>query len=258
MLSTLAQQIQVVDTVSEPQNIFEVISAIMSRGDTLTHGEQLTGALQSMSMVWAVVFLLAGLTCMFNGYKYYKIVTVILAMAIGGVGGYWMGEKIGAAYIVAGCLSLLLAVCCFPLMKYAVAVMGGLAGAFIGANIWAAAANLVFEGDRAIAFAENYWVGALVGLLTLGMLAFIVFKLSVVLFTSVSGSTLMVFGVLALVLQVPNWQETVVNSISAHPIIVPLLVMVPAAIGLLMQETNPNAVPAGETPKKATPKPAAG
>ena len=40
-----------------------------------------------------------------------------------------------------------------------------------------------------------------------GMLAFILFKLTVVLFTSGSGSTLAVLGFLALILQFKPWQN---------------------------------------------------
>lgn len=232
-----------------PENIFEIVNSILSRGDALTHGDQLTATLQNMSMVWAVVFLIAGLVTLVNGYKYYKIVTVLLALSIGCFGGYYLGQRVGSPYIVAGCLALLLAVCSMPLMKYAVAVMGGLAGAFIGANLWAASISLFFEAEQAQALQDTYWVGALVGLIVLGMLAFIVFKLSVVLFTSVSGSTVAVLGAIALTLQVPNWQSTIVEGVSAHPIIIPLMVLVPAAIGLLMQEIDP--VTGGKRPAKA-------
>lgn len=241
-----------------PRNIFEVMSALLFTGDTLTHGRQVADTLQSLSMVWGVVFLIAGLACVLHGYRYYKAVTIILAAMIGAMAGYYMGERIGAGYIVAGCLALLLGVFCWPLMKYAVAVIGGLAGAFIGANLWAASANIFFQGEQAAAMAQNYWVGALVGLMLLGLLAFILFKLSVVTFTSVSGSTIAVLGGLSLLLQVPAWQGPVVSGVSAHPIIIPLLVLVPTAIGILLQHLQPAPAHAGGDKPKKDAKPAAG
>lgn len=145
---------------------------------------------------------------MLSGYRFYKTIVVLLALAIGVFAGYYLGKKIHAEYVVAGCLGALLAVCVFPLMKYAVALMGGLVGAFIGANSWSAISRMLQSGgelsDQA---AENYWIGELVGLLVCGMLAFILFKVSVVLSTSVSGSTLAVMGALALLMQVQPWQE---------------------------------------------------
>ena len=49
------------------------------------------------------------------------------------------------------------------------------------------------------------------------MLAFILFKLSVVLYTSVSGSTLAVIGSLALVLSIEPWQQVVVSALTESP-----------------------------------------
>ena len=242
MLTMLAQQFTQVPMQEPTQptnNIFEIINVLISRGDSLAHGETLATTLQQMSLVWALVFLIAGITCMLNGYKYYKAVTIILATTLGGLRGYYLGSKIDAAYMVSGCLALLFAVCCFSLMKYAVAVLGGLAGAFVGANLWSATSNLLFEGQHAQEMADSYWIGALVGLLVLGMLAFILFKLSIMLFTSVSGSTLAVLGAIAIALHVPTWQHDITSSISAHPIVIPLMILVPTMIGILMQQADP-------------------
>ena len=233
-------------------NILVTLRELLFSGNTLTDARQLAETVQPMSLVWATVFLVVGLTTMLNGYKYYRFVTVLLAMTLGSIVGYYLGDKIGAAYIVAGCASMLVAVTCFPLMKYAVALLGGLAGAFIGANVWVAVARLMFEGAQADALAKNAWVGALVGLITIGMLAFILFKLTIILFTSVSGSTLAVIGALALLIQVPNWRTPIVDSIAAHPIVVPLLILVPAVIGLLVQETE-SMGQAGKKPGKPAP-----
>ncbi len=222
-------------------NLFEVVNAVFSRPDTLAHPDDLLSHLQSLSVVWAMVFLIVGLLVMLNGYKFYKWATVGLAVLIGLFAGYEMGKSINvnAAPIVAGCFSLLLGVCCFPLMKYAVALMGGLCGAFIGANAWTALAHLS-KSSNAAAIADNYWVGALVGLIICGMLAFVLFKLSVVLFTSVSGATLAMIGGLALLLSFSGTSQTVRESVSAHAITVPLLVFVPALIALILQQTSPD------------------
>ena len=72
------------------------------------------------------------------------------------------------------------------------------------------------------------------------MLAFIVFKLSVMVFTTVGGSTIAVLGVIALLLQMPLFHEEVATGLQAHGTIIPILVLVPALIGLILQQTNPN------------------
>lgn len=222
-------------------NLFDIITGMFSRGDLLAHPEHMLHHLEALSMVWAVIFLTAGLVCMLSGYRYYKSIVIILALAIGMFGGYYLGLRMdsgsnptNARYIIGGCLAALLGVVCFPLMKYAVAAIGGLIGAFIGANAWSAVA---FQ-SQAAASADNYWIGALVGLLVFGMLSFILFKTSVVMFTSVSGSTLAVMGAMALLLQVPAWRGAVSNGITSHAVIVPMLVLVPAVIGLILQGSS--------------------
>ncbi len=213
-------------------SVFDSVIGIFSRLDTLAHPEVLIESLQALSAVWAVVFLTAGLICLFQGYKIYKTVTVILALSIGAFAGYYLGKKINAEYIVAGCLALLMAVTCFPMMKYAVSALGGLAGAFVGANSWTALSRLLSDNS----VAQHYWVGALMGLLICGMLAFILFKLAIMMFTSVSGSTIAVLGGVALLLNVDMFRDGVIRGISAHATVLPLLVLVPALIGFILQE----------------------
>ncbi|MEE9211310.1 MAG: hypothetical protein V3U29_01525 [Phycisphaeraceae bacterium] len=234
MLSLLAQ-VQP-PTQGPLENLFETVTTVFSRGDTLAHPGALIESLQAMSVVWAIVFLIVGVLCMLSGYKFYRAVTVLLALAVGMFAGYYLGKKINAEYIVAGCLGLLFAVCCFPLLKYAVAALGGLAGAFLGANLWSSIAHLL--GTAGTATAKHYWVGALIGLILCGMLAFILWKLSIVLFTSVGGATIAVLGGMALVLNFQPWRQTVTDSLSAHAITIPLLVFIPALIALIFQEAQ--------------------
>ncbi len=222
-------------------NICALMTQVFSRPDTLAHPEPLLTNLQSLSVVWAVVFVIAGVVCLLNGYKLYKWVTVIAGLLLGILAGYYLGQKINAEVIVAGCLGLLLGVVCLPLMKYAVAALGGLAGAFIGANAWSSVARLVADGSAAEQAAANYWVGALMGLIVFGMLSFVLFKFSVVIFTTVSGSTLAVLGLVALLMQVPAWRGLVSENVAAHAAIIPILVFVPAVIGIILQQTQPAA-----------------
>ena len=69
-----------------------------------------------------------------------------------------------------------------------------------------------------------------------GIGAFILSKVAIHLFTTVSGSTIAVFGVIALLLSMDGIRDTVISELTRSPLIIPLLVFVPAAIGFLMQE----------------------
>ncbi|MEM1446405.1 MAG: hypothetical protein AAGF84_10140 [Planctomycetota bacterium] len=234
--------------------LFEAMTTILGRGDALTNTDALIEGLQSLGMVWAVVLTTVGLLCMFNGYRWHKLATVTTALLLGLFAGYWLGKMLNAPFVVAGCLGALLFVVAFPLMKYMVAALGGLAGAFLGANLWAGVAKEMekaaiqnaggpVSADALLLDPGMYWVGALIGLLVCGMLAFILWKLSIVVYTSVSGSTLAVIGVLALLLSIDGLAAPVKNGLSASYLVVPLLVFVPAAIGLILQETRPDTEP---------------
>lgn len=217
-------------------NLFENVTGMFSRGDALAHPDLIVSHLQSLSVVWATVFIIVGVLCLLNGYKFYKIAVVGLALLLGLFAGYGLGTKIGAPLIIAGCFGVLLAVLAFPLMKYAVALFGGLAGAFIGANLWAGFAHAFNRAAQTTMPADAYWVGALIGLMLFGMLAFVLFKLSIVLFTSVSGSTIAVLGVIALLLSFEPWTATVTSGLTANKVVIPLLVFIPAIFGLIYQE----------------------
>ncbi|MEM9416712.1 MAG: hypothetical protein AAGA29_14730 [Planctomycetota bacterium] len=246
----------------EAHRLFETGVDIFSRGDTLAKPDELVGHLSQLGEIWAIVFMVAGLVCLLNGYKFYKIATVALIVALGAGLGYWFGLAIQAPpFIVAGCLGLLLAVMAFPLMKFAVALLGGLSGAFMGANLWAGVcrtfdaayktrvdayeaagatgadpANSILGKIAMNTPADMYWIGALVGLLACGILAFALFKISIHLFTSVSGATIAVFGMIALLLSIDSFRGTVADGLSGSALIIPLLVFVPAVIGFVMQE----------------------
>jgi len=226
-------------------NLFETMTGLFSRADMLAQPDTLIEQLQALSIVWAIVFLIVGITCMINGYKFYKIATVGIAMLVGAFAGYWLGRHIEAPFVIAACLGLLMAVTSWPLMKYAVALLGGLAGAFVGANLWAGIASALNQGAEMAVPVNAYWIGALVGLLIFGMLAFVLFKLSIVLFTSVSGSTIAVLGAIALLLSFEPWRAPVTEQLTANQLIVPLLVLVPAVIGLIVQEAWKTPAPAG-------------
>jgi MFS family permease len=213
-----------------------IVPRLFDRMDTLAHPDKLIPALQQTGWVIAAIFIAVGLTCLLQGYKLYKGVVIMIAAVLGVVIGYKLGQSIQAEFIVAGCLGVLLAVVAWPLMKYGVAIFGGLAGAFLGANAWTAMADLVNKTGSTLVLPPNaYWAGALIGLILFGMLSFILFELSIVVFTSVSGSVLAVLGILALLLQVPSWQSSISSSIASNPMIIPMLVLVPAVAGLVMQ-----------------------
>ncbi len=208
---------------------------IFSRFDALAHPDQLVEMLSQLSWVVAAILVAVGLVSILQGYKLYKWIVLLVAAGLGVVVGRQLGAQIDNAVVVAGALGVLLAVVAWPFMKFAVSACGGLAGAFIGANCWTAIASQVNNSGAMNLPPDAYWAGALMGLILFGMLSFILFEVSVVVFTSFSGSVLAVLGIVALLLQIESMQQAVADSLKANPLVMPLLVIVPAVVGLVIQ-----------------------
>lgn len=200
-------------------------SALRRNLDLLNHPEELQRIFTQLNMVWAVIFIIVGGLCVLNGYRWHKVVMVLLA----GMGGVWagtlLGQHVGSVTIAATCLALLFAVLAWPLLKYVVALFGGLAGAFAGANLWTAIGQPP----------DMHYVGALVGLIVVGMLAFMTFRVVVIVLTSVGGASLLVFGVMAAMMHVQSWRGGISDAITTNTLIVPMIVASAAALGAVFQ-----------------------
>lgn len=194
--------------------------------DILNHPDKLLDILAQVHYIFAAVLLVVGILCILNGWRWHRWVIITCAFVSGFAIGWLMSRQMEQPYIIAGALALTAAVIAHPLLRFAVVIFGGLTGAFIGANIWTA---LGYPAD-------THWAGALSGLILVGMASFMMFKHVVVLFTSIGGSAMAVFGAISLLLWVPEWREGVTNTFVNNQILIPLLVTVAAVIGLVLQE----------------------
>ncbi|MHC4429135.1 MAG: hypothetical protein ACYS0D_11135 [Planctomycetota bacterium] len=196
--------------------------------DIMTEPGALLDALASMHIVWASALVVVGALCVLHGYRWHKWVIVICAF-MGGLGlGHLLSQQMGQSRIVMAAVGLLCAVIATPLLRVAVAVFGGLTGAFIGANAWSA-------------FSESpdaHLAGAGMGFIALGLAAFIMFRLVIVLFTSIGGAAMGVLGIITLLLHVPTWEPSIRTSLQTHQLMVPLLVGVAAVTGFVFQHNE--------------------
>jgi hypothetical protein len=192
---------------------------------------------QAMGPAIAAILIIAGIIYLLFGYYLYKFLIVLnfaLLAAIGGaaVGSRWHAPEIGAvvAALTAGALA-------WPLMKYAVAIIGGVYGAMLGAALWQGAG---LHMDFA-------WSGATMGLILFGLLSFLLFRGCIILYTALQGSFMFVFGVLGLVCKYPDLADSIARYVTLKPMLVPIAVFVPMVIGLLFQQSN---FPAAQPGKK--------
>lgn len=183
--------------------------------DSLVHSEMF---IPILTMVLGIVILLFG-------FKAYRALVVFNCIAL----GFWIGASLGAraqvTTVAAVIGAVMMGAISWPLMKYAVAVCGGVVGAVVGMVAWA-----YFDLPLGLA-----WAGGLTGLVILGMLSFILFKASIILFSCIQGAAMLVLGASALLIRYTPWQSDVSHGIN-KPVMIPMIVLAIAVLGVVWQQ----------------------
>ncbi len=186
------------------------------------------GLCQNLGPAPATLLVGLGIIYLLFGYYWYKTLIMVNAICLGSFLGLVIGQRFGNPWVGAflgGCLS---AAITWPQMKYAVAVMGALVGAVIGAGLWAS-----FGLETQFA-----WAGAMMGLIFFGLMCFILFRGSIMMYTSFQGSVMLVFGLLGLILKYENVGSPLATKMIVNNFLLPLFVLVPAIAGILYQQAN--------------------
>ena len=181
----------------------------------------------SLGLVEALTFISFGVVCLFYGWRVFKILVTISFALLGLLLGVWANKAlIGGNVIWLGAISAaLFALMSIPLMKWGVTLLGVAAGGVLTGGGWLA----VGLPDRYI------WAGALIGVVAGAMISFIVFKIAVMLFTSLGGSALMVVGVLAVLYKYMGAQEKLQELVFNEKWFLPVMLVVPMAVGIILQ-----------------------
>jgi hypothetical protein len=208
--------------------------------DVLRHGlsqSELLTLCREANSAAAILLILAGLIFLLWGLYAFKTLVVLNAACVGGWLGYLVGQRSGAALPAAVVGAFVAGAVAWPMMKYAVAIMGGLIGTVIGMTVWRSSGL-----DPAFAAA-----GGGMGLIFFGMLSFILFRTSVMMFTSLQGACMLTFGLLCLVYKLRLFDVKLIDAKLVNaPMAVPIIVGLAAIIGVLYQnnDTNKPAEPA--------------
>ena len=176
-----------------------------------------------LQAVFAVAF---GIIYLVYGWRVFKVLVVINLAIIGLFLGKYVGALLGSPLWGAIVGTFILGVFSWSFMKYAVAVLGGIAGAILGAALWR-------TGGLPDHLLDD---GALVGLIAGGFLAFSSFRMSIMFFTSLQGSAFVVIGALALLNDYPDLGFRVTSAVQNSAYILPLLVLIPTFGGILFQK----------------------
>ncbi len=218
----------------------------LSRLDILNYPKDLINTLSQFHVVWAAILLVLGLIAITNGYVWRSWIVMIIAFLLGIELGGWASQSMAVSGVVAGSVGLLIAIIAYPMMKHAITICGALAGAFVGANAWTAMGQPP----------DAYLAGALIGFILFGMMAFLAHNIVTVMMTCIVGSVMMVLGGLALMLQVPGWEEGLGNSLQANTVVIPLITLVIAVFGFVIQQGAVSSAPAKQQKGEAKPAPA--
>lgn len=183
---------------------------------------------QSMGPGMAATLILGGLVYLLFGIYIYRILITLNATAVGIFLGGAIGERLGnsAAGALVGGFSA--AAITWPTMKYSVAVQGGIFGALLGASVW-----------RSVGLEPTYaWAGGMSGMIFFGMLSFILFRGSIMMYTSLQGSVMLVFGLLGLLFKYQNLAPKIGEGLSLRPFLLPISIFIPTVVGLIYQQAQ--------------------
>lgn len=186
--------------------------------------------ISTLTWIQAVIAISFGAVYMLYGCKIFKILVVIAFALLGMTAGIYAGQTLGdQQYEIWGGVigSIVLGILSIPMMKWAVSLLGAIAGGVLTAAAW-----------YAFKLPENYLIiaGALIGMIAGGMLSFIIFDAAVILFTSLGGGALVLIGILALLRQYQPTSEDVYNWVYYYKWFLPLGLAIGTLLGILVQK----------------------
>lgn len=183
--------------------------------------------ISSLGLVEALTFISFGAVCLFYGWRIFKILVTICFGLLGLFLGVWANQHLVQGDVIWLALIgvVFFAVLSVPFMRWGVTLLGALSGGILTAGVWLAA-GLPHE---------YFWAGGLVGVIAGGMISFIIFKIAVMLFTSLGGSFLLVVGVLAILYRYMLEADRFQAFVEANPWFLPALLLGPMALGIFLQ-----------------------
>ena len=186
-----------------------------------------------LSWLEALIAVSFGAVYLIYGWRIFKVLAVVSFGMVGLFFGMQLGQKIGtgpSAVMWGGVIGLvLLAILSIPLMHWAVSMLGAAAGGIITSCVW-----------YALGLPQQYlWAGAIIGVVAGGMISFIVFKISVMLFTSLGGAILIITGLLAIARLYEQTQteksDFVYSLVNEYTWFMPAILIFATFVGMVIQ-----------------------
>lgn len=180
----------------------------------------------NMDPITIGVLIICGFLFLFNGFKLHRQLIALTGAIVGGYLGAGLAMRVGLPVLAgAPAGAILLGVVAWFATAWSVAAVGSICGAFFGAAAWS-----VYAMDPRLT-----WCGALAGAVVVGILCFVIFRISVILFTSLQGSAMLVMGVLGVAYQYPVMRPHLAQSVPTWRYSLPSVIFVLMLIGLAYQ-----------------------
>ena len=188
-------------------------------------GEMLDGCRATDGLL-AAVLLVAGAGYLVAGYTLFKLLVVLNVAALGAWGGWYVGRGFGQPLAGSAVGAILAGAAAWPAMRYTVALCAALIGFAAGVAVW-----------RSLGLLDAYApAGGLVGAVFLSMLSFVLFKLSIITFTSLQGAVMLAAGALGLLMKYDAVAAPIRRWTDQQPVVLPVALLVVAVVGVLFQQ----------------------
>lgn len=178
---------------------------------------------QNMDSVTGAVLVVAGFIFLFHGFKNHRMLIALTGATLGAYLGGGVALKMGMPIWMGLAVGLMfLGVFSYFFTSWAAAAVGAVCGAMLGASIWLMLPRL----DPAYA-----WSGAMTGAVALGLLCFLIFRMSVIVFTSMQGAVMLPLGVLGMAYDYQSLRDILDRSFSSLPYVLPATIIGLAILG---------------------------
>ena len=204
------------------------------------HIDNWIALLRDADPVWGLPLLVLGLVLMFMGWQVHKLAVPFTALLVGMSAGQLFFDSLLPRLIVGAVIGLIFSAAASFSTRYAVAVLGGMVGAFVCSGYLSTFENLQ------VPIAVD-WAVAAFGFAGGTALAYVMFREMAIVVTAFVGSLLLVSGLNGIVPQyIPPLYETVTSFLSDYPaFLVPFLIGGPTMIGTLSQMAGADKAEAG-------------
>jgi hypothetical protein len=193
-------------------------------------------------ILFAVIFILLGMTFLLYGFRVYRVLIPILCAIVGGFLGYTLAAYYAVNLLVgtvAG--AAVLGIVGWTLYRIVCSVLGGLYGVAVVLLLWP---QVWISPD------PSGWIALAVAFVAGFVLVLVFFRAILIILTAISGAAAVVTGVLTLMRLWPEVGQPVISLLGDNLWVNLVLVAILAIIGVVLQFKDPQTTAARAAARK--------